>query len=320
MSDEPVAATFGGPGWRARVDCHSADVAAGRIWRKVGVTDEYSPLREVLISAPSAQFRQRGDPEASLMLSWPALEQLESEQAGIQAYFDEQGVHVHVHRPAEPPPLNYLFMRDLIITTPEGAIVCRPASPVRAPEARWVSRALGEMGVPILGMPTGDATLEGADALWLDSRTLLLGTGARTNASGARWLRRLLEGLSVDVIEVPIPSGAQHLLGVVVPVGPDRVIVDAGRVTPELSDVISRRGMGTIRVDDGPENRVRRGMNVVVLGPNHVVMPAGCPGLATQFRREGLRVDELVVDAYVQAAGALGCLTAVLRRETPESG
>jgi len=33
-----------------------------------------------------------------------------------------------------------------------------------------------------------------------------------------------------------------------------------------------------------------------------------------------LRVDELVVDAYVQAAGALGCLTAVLRRETPESG
>ena len=60
-------------------------------------------------------------------------------------------------------------------------------------------------------------------------------------------------------------------------------------------------------------------MNVVVLDPDHLVMPAGCPRLASQFRSEGLQVDELAVDGYVQAAGALGCLTAVLRREVSNS-
>ena len=73
-------------------------------------------------------------------------------------------------------------------------------------------------------------------------------------------------------LEGPVSSGAQHLLGVVVPVGPD-----------------------------------------------HLIMPAGCPQLAAQFPSEGLQVDELEVDGYVHAAGALGCLTAVLRREVPKS-
>lgn len=317
MKDTP--ATFGGPGWRSRSSDHAADVAAGTLWRTVGVADEYSPLEAVLISAPSRRFGASGDPEEYLMLSWPDLAQLETEMEGIRAYFEGHGVSVHVHRPEEPPPLNYLFMRDLVVTTPEGVIVCRPASPVRAPEARWVSQALAELGIPILGTPTGTATLEGADALWLDAKTLLLGTGIRTNAAGLIWLRTRMAEQGVTVIEVPVPPGAQHLLGVVVPVGPDRVIVDQARSSPALDRVLRDRGFARIMVDDGPENRDRRGMNVVVLGPDHLVMPAGCPGLASQFRSEGLQVDELAVDGYVQAAGALGCLTAVLRREVPNS-
>ena len=57
----------------------------------------------------------------------------------------------------------------------------------------------------------------------------------------------------------------------------------------------------------------------MVLGPDHLVMLAGCPQLSAEFRSEGLQVDELTVDGDVQAAGALGCLTAMLRRELPKS-
>lgn len=317
MTDIP--ATFGGPGWQGRTADHTADVAAGAIWRPVGVADEYSPLEAVLISAPSTRFAGGGDAEAHLMLSWPDLAQLQAEMEGIRSYFEGQGVQVHVHRPEDPPPLNYLFMRDLVMMTPAGAIVCRPASPVRAPEARWASQALAELGIPIVGTPTGTATLEGADALWLDSKTLLLGTGIRTNAAGLIWLRTRMSEQGVTVLEVPVPPGAQHLLGVVVPVNADRVIVDEARISPALDRVLTDRGFARISVDDGSENRVRRGMNVVVLGPDHLVMPSGCPRLAAQFRSEGLQVDELAVDGYVQAAGALGCLTAVLRREVQKS-
>lgn len=60
-------------------------------------------------------------------------------------------------------------------------------------------------------------------------------------------------------------------------------------------------------------------MNVAVPGPDHGVIPAGCTRLAAEGRSKGLQVDELSVDGYVQAVSALGCLTAVLRRETPKS-
>ena len=80
VKDTP--ATFGGPGWRSRSSDHAADVAAGTLWRTVGVADEYSPLEAVLISAPSRRFAVNGDPEEHLMLNWPDLAQLEAEMEG----------------------------------------------------------------------------------------------------------------------------------------------------------------------------------------------------------------------------------------------
>ena len=56
-------------------------------------------------------------------------------------------------------------------------------------------------------------------------------------------------------------------------------------------------------------------MNGVVLGPREWVMPEGCPGIREKLEHEGVKVHALAVDAYVQAAGALGCLTSVIRRE-----
>ena len=142
MADTP--ATFGGPGWAGRTRSHREDVESGELWTRCGVQDEYSRLQSVLISAPSVRFAVAEDPEAWLMLSWPELGRLEEQCAAVQAFFESQGVAVHVHRPSTPPPPNYLFMRDLVFMTPEGAIIGRPASPVRAPEARFAQSALAE--------------------------------------------------------------------------------------------------------------------------------------------------------------------------------
>jgi len=123
----------------------------------------------------------------------------------------------------------------------------------------------------------------------------------------------------VSVLDVPVPAGAQHLLGIMVPLSKDRVIVDAERTSPALDRMLSNRGLDRIDVDATEENRVGRGMNVVVLGPDQLVMPAGCPELVTQFRSSGVEVHEVAVPSYVQAAGALGCLTAIIRRECTDT-
>jgi len=313
MVDTP--ATFGGKLWDKRPESHENDVASGLLWRTVGMHNEWSPLTDVLISTPSADFGKGGEPNAHMMLSWPDLAALVEQCDGVERFFESVGVTVHRHSPKTPPPLNYLFMRDLFLMTPSGAIVARPASPVRAAEARFVTQALSALGIAIIASPTGTATFEGADTLWLDASTLLVGTGARTNPAGLAWLTHQLSEMGVEVIALPVPAGAQHLLGVMVPLSKTRMIVDGERMSPALDGLLCERELERLVVPPSDENRQKRAMNVVVLGPDSLAMPSGCPELAAQFSDDGVSVHTLKVDAYVEAAGALGCLTAIIRRE-----
>jgi hypothetical protein len=165
------------------------------------------------------------------------------------------------------------------MSRPEGAILAQPASPVRAPEARFAQAALAELGIPIIRALTGSATMEGADCLWLDAQTVVIGEGIRTNAAGARCLAEALAPMEVTVRSVPVPPGAQHLLGVVVPLDRDLAVVDSERVSPQLAGLLRDHGVQTISLPPDAENRERRGMNGVVLGPREWVMPEGCPGI-----------------------------------------
>ena len=74
-----------------------------------------------------------------------------------------------------------MFCADLLVMTPQGAILARPASTVRAGEERQVARKLAALGIPILATLTGNACFEGADLMWLDEKTAIIGRGLRTN-------------------------------------------------------------------------------------------------------------------------------------------
>jgi N-dimethylarginine dimethylaminohydrolase len=55
-------------------------------------------------------------------------------------------------------------------------------------------------------------------------------------------------------------------------------------------------------------------MNWVCLGPNEVLMPAGCPDTQARLRAAGVEVYETDVSEYLKAGGALGCLMGILER------
>ena len=107
-----------------------------------------------------------------------------------------------------------LFVADLMFMTPEGAILARPASTVRAGEERWVARRLADLGIPILRTIRGEGTFEGADAAWLDPHTVLVGRGLRTNAEGVRQVSATLQEMGVAVIEIDLPCGTMHLMDI----------------------------------------------------------------------------------------------------------
>ena len=308
-------ATFGGPGWRVRSEDHAADVDAGSIWNRCGVCNEWGRLKAVLLSWPSERFSAPAAPDDSLMLAWPDQAALQRQCEATVQFFESHGVDVHLHRPSTPPPVNYLFMRDLVFMCGDGAVLARPASPVRAPEARWAQSALADAGVPILASINGDGTFEGADALWVGPSTVMVGTGTRTNQSGVDQLRSVLSPRGVTVQTVRLPPGVQHLLGVFVLLDHNLAMVQSRFMTPEIESLLQEHGIERIAFGPDPESVDRRGLNGVTLGPREVVIPTGCPGIQERLQNAGVTVHSVSVDAYIQAAGALGCMTAILDRD-----
>ena len=315
--EEPAGrpATYGGPGWQPRATDLAVEIAQGQLWHPCGSSNEWGRLAEVVITLPGEELLFDGPADRLLMLARPDLPRIRCQTAALVEFYQGQGVQVHLAQAATPPPPNFLFMRDLFWATRQGVILARPAARQRAGEERHAALALAKIGVPIIFQPRGSATFEGADALWRDEHTVLLGTGLRTNREGFRQLSRLLTDMGVGVHEVRLPTGVQHLLGVINFIDHDLAVVHGGRVGPELLALLAALKVGAVILPTGRELEVGWGMNFVALGPRRLVMPSGCPGIEKILRAAGCEVFALEIGEYLKAAGGLACLTGILRRE-----
>ncbi len=319
MSDPTVprdqAASFGGPGWKQRVAAHAQEILAGQLWSPYAVSSEIGRLEAVLLAWPGAELDVGDQPDEHLMLGRVSVPRIQRQARAIADFYRSQDVRVHLHRPPVAPPPNYVFMRDLFLMTPEGAVLGRPAGQQRAGEERWAAEALALAGVPILRTMRGTATFEGADALWISPQRLLLGIGLRTNLEAARQISELLEAMHVTVEQVSLPrTGVQHLLGVVNVVDEGLAVVNGARADSALLARLRQLGIEPLVVPAGEELLDRRSNNFVTLAPRRVVMPAGCPATKALFEQRGIHCHELDVGEYIKAAGALGCLTGILSR------
>lgn len=312
MSDASTPSAYGGEGWSPRTAPLRSEI--GRVWGACGVATEWSPLEAVLLHRPGLEMAGMVDPNAAQMLAPLDIERAQGQHDGMARAFREAGVTVHYVEPAETPPPNLAFVADLLFMTPEGAIVGRPASTVRAGEERWIARRLAEMGIPILRSVRGTGTFEGADAAWIDPGTVLLATGLRTNAEGAAQVTRTLQEMGVEVIHVGLPYGAMHMMGTLRFADRDLAVAWAGRVPYAAVEGLRARGY---RVLFAPEEReLRQGMalNFVTLGPRRVLMAADNPVTQRFYEQAGIQCEAVEVDELVKAAGGIGCLTGVLER------
>jgi len=318
-ANDEVPATYGGRGWRPRQATHADDCRAGRLWHPCGVRSETGELAAVLLARPTPAMAGVGSANDALLFAWPDMTRLAQQARDIASAYESHGVSVTWADSTAPGAINFLFQRDLFFMTPEGAVLGRPASEQRAHEARDCAAALAGLGVPILATPRADAWLEGADALWLDGRTVLIAVGHRTNASGARLLTGVLAEMGIETRLVQIPSGVQHLLGVVNVVDRRRALVRADKMTGEIAGCLRDARIDLLPVARDPRRPMAFGMNFVTLGPGRVVMPAGDDDVRRRLLGAGVHVCEVDVSEYGKAAGGLGCLTGILqRRDDPD--
>jgi len=231
-----------------------------------------------------------------------------------QAYRDA-GIAVYYVEPAETPPPNLMFVADLMLMTPEGAILGRPASTVRAGEERFVARRLAELGIPILHSVRGRGTFEGADAAWIDPQTVLLATGLRTNTEGAAQVTSLLQEMGVEVVPVGLPYGVMHLMGQLRFADRNLAIAWPGRVPYAAVEALRARGYTVLFLPDEEEAVRGMALNFVTLGPRWILVAAGNPITQTFYQDAGIACQTVEVDELLKAAGGIGCLTGVLERE-----
>lgn len=304
-------AAYGGANWSPRQTSLREEL--GSTWGSCGVSDEWSPLRAVLLHRPGEELRVP-DPDQAQMIALPDVTRAQRQHDAMAEAFRSAGVAVHYVDPSRRVAPNLMFVADLMFMTPEGAIVGRPASSVRAGEERSVARRLAELGIPILCSVRGHGTFEGADAAWVNPETVLLSTGLRTNAEGAAQVAGILCNMGVTVIPVGLPYGAMHLMGQLRFADRDLAVAWPGRVPYAAVEGLRTRGFEVMFAPDEEEATSGMALNFVTLGPRRVLMPAGNPVTLTRYEELGVECRTVRVDELTKAAGGIGCLTGILRR------
>jgi arginine deiminase len=312
IPDADLPSAYGGAGWSPRTAPLSDEL--GTVWAQCGSSSEVARLNAVLLHRPGAELAV-ADPDAAQFLGRLNVPRAAAQHDALAAAYRTAGVVVHYVDPLEASP-NLMYCADLFFMTPSGAILARPASAVRAGEERWVARRLAELGVPILRSVAGRGVFEGADALWLDEATVLIGRGLRTNAEGAAQVADTLASLAVRIVVTDLPRGAMHLMGQLRIVDRDLALVRRGRLDDAALAELRRHGYAVEFFPD--ETELDRGFahNFVVLEPRRILMPGGNPTSRAFYERLGIAFVAVQVDELARAAGAVGCLTGVLWRES----
>lgn len=279
-----------------------------------GLRDEFSNLVSVLLHRPGEELLASADPAAVCMLQPLDVRAARQQHDALSQAYKSAGVQVQYLHPLSLPPPNTMYMADLFFMTPEGAVLARPAMPVRSGEERWAAKKLAFLGVPILRSVRGAGTFEGADALWISPKLVLIGRGRRTNQEGAAQVRGLLEEMNVEVAEVDLPREVMHLMGTLRFLDTDLAVGWPGRLPEPAVEVVKQCGYEILFPADEDE-LCQMAINLVTLGPRRVIMPAGCPKTQGLLREAGVTCLTVEVDELVKGAGGIGCLTGVLKRE-----
>jgi arginine deiminase len=309
-------AAYGGEGWSPRGQSTKDEL--GTLWHPAHVESEWEPLHAVLLHRPGVEMDEIRDPNRWQMSQIPHADKLRAQHDALAQLYRQQGIEVFLVDPGEGAHNlpNLVFCRDLFAMTPEGAIVSRMASTVRAGEERTVARRLAMLGVPILLTVRSPGTFEGgAELLWVDRSTALLGCGIRTNEEGARQVADLLRSMAVEVVFAALPVGAMHLLGTLNLIGPDLALAWPGTTPYVAIRLLRERGFRILYLPDQTERETGMALNLVTLRPYQVLMPSGCPHTRALLESAGVTCLEIDVSELIKAEGAIGCSTGILWRQ-----
>ncbi len=285
-----------------------------------GVASMASRLERVAVRKPSAilsadpaewHYRKAVDPERLLAQFSSFITLLES--SGVEIlWFDD-----------EPDDLaDSIFTYDPSFMTPHGAVILRPGKLKRREEVEVHRRFYKALGIPIVGEITEEGTVEGGDCFWLDSSTLAVGRGFRSNENGIHQLRDILTDVGIDIVQFDLPpqddpDACLHLMSVVSPLDHDLALVYKRLLPNNLQGVLKDFGYDLLFAPPHEfESSYGLSLNVLAVSERNVIAIEGFDETRSLMENAGCVVSTFPADELcLPCEGGPTCLTRPILRQ-----
>jgi N-dimethylarginine dimethylaminohydrolase len=233
-------------------------------------------LRRALVCSPQSAGWAQSDGALARdgwrdlgFLDAPDFKKARSEHQALCRELAAAGVEV-LELPSSPRlSLDAVYTHDASLATDFGLIVMQPGKANRVPEGKCHGSFCRNLGIPTFAEIVAPGTTEAGDMIWLDSKTLLIGNGYRTNRDGIAQMRTLLAPKGVDVLPVPLPHGTGpsaclHLMSLISLLEERTALVDLPRLAVETVELLKSRGFCFIEIEYSERDSLA--CNVLALG------------------------------------------------------
>lgn len=280
-----------------------------------GVTSETGRLNDVLLCRPDhlAMVPCNAVTRDSLAKGLSSsVEVALCQHDAFAAALTECGVRCHFVHPS-PDLADMTFTRDAVLVSPWGLVELRPAAPHRRNEAAHLAGAINALGMPYLGR-VQHGTIEGGDICLLREGSVLIGrSGERTNDAGANAVAALFEERGWEVIHTRFDPQHLHLDTLFTMVSGTCAVACTDELQPELLRRLRKMGIWLLPAS---VDEVRRlGSNLLSVGDNTLLVPAGNSRMNSVLQGCGFRIVEVEIDQFTRCGGGVHCLTMPLARD-----
>jgi N-dimethylarginine dimethylaminohydrolase len=248
----------------------------------------------------------------------PDFETAQSQHDALRRELEGVGCEVVELPPGADLSLDVVYTHDSSLATDFGVILMRPGKANRLAEPVHHRATCARLGIAIFGEIAAPGTTEAGDILWLDSKTLLIGRGYRTNAEGIRQMRAVLAPKGIEVLSAPLPHGqgpstCLHLMSLISLLDESTALVDLHWLAVETVELLKQRGFRFIEIDYA--ERETLACNVLALGSGRLLAIEQNRKTNERLRSAGFDVRTFAgSELCINGGGGPTCLTRPLLR------
>jgi len=281
-------------------------------------------LQRVLVCSP----RAAGWNQPAAAARWhelgffhpPAFAIAQAQHDNLRHQLESAGAAVFQLPAAPDLSLDAVYTHDPSLASDYGLIGLHPGKPNRRQETQHHLEFCRTLGIPALGQIQPPGKTEAGDMVWLDSGTLLIGQGYRTNAAGIARMRALLQPHDVEVISAPLPHGrgpsaCLHLMSLMSLLDEQTALVDLPCLAVETVELLQSRGYRFVEIEYSERDTLA--CNVLSLGDKRLLALEENQKTNHKLRQAGFDVRNFPgSELCVNGGGGPTCLTRPLLRTT----